>query len=516
MAKEPFTVEQLLQLSAFQGATIIAGIEGLKNEIYYVDSMEIPDLTGWLRPNELIISTGYSFRHEPYLLCRLLDEMHRVKGAAIAIKTKRFLQEIPEEALRKSDRYRIPLIDIPAEIPSIDLTHSVMENILNRQVTVMKGVQEVSQQFTQLVLNRRTPELVVLLGQLLHCDVAVLNLDRDVESSTPRFLPESIKERRSIQVNNRVVGYLAVTRTIEEQDRYAQMCLEQAVTVLAIEYTIRQSLQLQREREQESFLVELLSGTAGQEELLRHRARQVGMPHGARRYVVMLELAEEELPPQQKEERLLKLLEEINRGENQSRKGVLIHEKIAIICSTSTQDVAEQREEAVGDLEELTGWGGEKEGASWRCGIGCLRERLEDLPDSYREAKRALRIGRLMRPGQPVVHFEDILVEDLLEEAADHPSLASMSRMFIEPLVAYDREYGTELLTTLASFLRSGGQTKKVGEELFIHRNSVLYRLERVEEVLGVDLHDAETRFRLDLAMRAWKLRELAEDTDRL
>ncbi|QQE76725.1 PucR family transcriptional regulator ligand-binding domain-containing protein [Brevibacillus composti] len=134
----------------------MAGIEGLKNEIYYVDSMEIPDLTGWLRPNELIISTGYSFRHEPYLLCRLLDEMHRVKGAAIAIKTKRFLQEIPEEALRKSDRYRIPLIDIPAEIPSIDLTHSVMENILNRQVTVMKGVQEVSQQFTQLVLNRRS------------------------------------------------------------------------------------------------------------------------------------------------------------------------------------------------------------------------------------------------------------------------------------------------------------------------------------------------------------------------
>ncbi|MEJ8544306.1 PucR family transcriptional regulator [Brevibacillus borstelensis] len=517
MAKDPFTVEQLMQLPAFQGAKIIAGIEGLKNEIYYVDSMEIPDLTGWLRPHELIITTGYALREEPFQLSRLLEEMHRVGGAAVAIKTKRFLQEIPAEALRKSDLYRIPLIDIPAEIPYIDLTHSVMESILNRQVAVMRNVQEVSQQFTQLVLNRRTSELVVMIGQLLDCEAAVLNQQGEVESSTAHFIQEQIAETRSIHVNNGVVGYLAISRNVAEEDRFAQHCLDQAVTVLGIEFTIRQSLQIQREREQESFLVELLSGTAGEEELLRHRAKQVGIPHGGYLYVMVLKPAETGKANPQKEEALLALLEEINQGDKSARKGVLINDQIAVICYTDKQGVSEQRAEAVRYLQELSGWGSGKDGkGGWLCGIGYSRELLKELRYSYREAKRAMRIGGLVRFGQSVVHFEDILVEDLLKDTADHPSLATLSRMFIEPLATYDAEYGTELLTTLDSFLRTGGQTKKVGEELFIHRNSVLYRLERIQEILGVDLHDAETRFRLDLVMRVWKMRDLPANPEGL
>lgn len=517
MAKDPFTVEQLMQLPAFQGAKIMAGIEGLKNEIYYVDSMEIPDLTGWLRPNELIISTGYALRNEPYRLSRLLEEMHRVGGAAVAIKTKRFLQEIPEEALRKSDLYRIPLIDVPAETPYIDLTHSVMENILNRQVVVMRGMQEVNQQFTQLVLNRRTPELVVMVGQLLHCDVAVLNQQGEIESSTVHFTKELIAEKRSILVSNRVVGYLAITKKIEEDDRFGQQCLDQAVTVLAIEFTIRQSLQIQREREQESFLIELLSGTAGEEELLRHRAKQVGISHSGHLYVMVLKPSETGKANPRKEEALLRLLQEMNQGDQHARKGVLINDQIAVICYTDKQEISKQREEAVHYLQELAGWGaGKEERGGWICGIGCIREHMKDLRYSYREAKRAMRIGRLVRPGQSVIHFEDILVEDLLKDAAGHPSLTALSGMFIEPLAKYDAEYGTELLSTLDSFLRTGGQTKKVGEEMFIHRNSVLYRLERIQEILGVDLHDAETRFRLDLVMRVWKMRDLPANPEDL
>ncbi|USG65533.1 PucR family transcriptional regulator ligand-binding domain-containing protein [Brevibacillus ruminantium] len=517
MANDPLTVEQLMHLPAFQGAKIMAGIEGMKNEIYYVDSMEIPDLTGWLRPHELIITTGYALRDEPFLLSRLLEEMHRVGGSAIAIKTKRFLQEIPEEALRKSDLYRIPLIDIPAEIPYIDLTHSVMENILNRQLAVMRGVHEINQQFTHMVLNRRTPELVVLLGKLLHGEVAVLNTEGEVVNSTAHFTAERIADKRPIQVNNRAVGYVALTRIVDQQDRFGQMCLDQAVTVLAIEFTIRQSLQLQREREQESFLVELLSGTAGQEELLRYRAKQVGIPHVGQQYVMMIALSDPNLDQQKKEELLLTLLNKINQGEKPYRKGVLINDQLAVICATTQTDVAGQREEAKHYLENWIGGTMEQDVyKEWRCGLGCIHEKLEDLRLSYREAKRALQIGSLIHPAQSVVHFEDILVEDLLEQTRDHPSLVSLSRRFIVPLVAYDQEFGTELLATLESFLRTGGQTKKVGEELFIHRNSVLYRLERITEILGVNLHDAETRFRLDLVMRAWKLRGLASDAEGL
>jgi PucR family transcriptional regulator, purine catabolism regulatory protein len=508
MTTSPFTVEQLLQLPVFRQAKVLAGSGGLTNEIYYVDAMEIPDLTGWLRPNELIVTTGYSVRHEPFLLCRLLDEMHRVGGAAVAIKTKRFLQDVPADALRKSDAYRIPLIDIPAEIPSIDLTHSVMEVLVNRQAAVLREVQEVNQQFTNLVLNRRTTELVVLIGQLLHCEAAVLDQEGNVESSTSRFSEREIAEKRSVQVGSRVLGYLAISRRLEEQDRFAHMCLEQAVTILAIEFTIRQSLQLQREREQESFLVDLLSGTSGEEELLRYRAKQLGIPHGARQYVMVIRpCREEERQGETMDDLLHDLLKDIQAGEKTTRRGVLVGGEIAVLCTTAHRDVARQREEAVDYLRALTQSG--KRSADRKrlvCGVGGVRERLEEITESYREAQKALRIGSLVRPRERIVHFHDVLVEDLLQDATGHPSLAVLTQTLIEPLAAYDREYGTELLPTLESFLRTGGQTKRVGEELYIHRNSVLYRLERIRDILGVDLNDAETRLRLDLAMRAWKM----------
>lgn len=109
MENTPFTVERLLQLPVFRGAEIMAGHEGISKEIYYISSVEMPDLTGFLRPNELIITTGYAFRHEPMLLCRLLDEMHRIGSSAIGIKTRRVIQEVPPEALYKSNLYGIPL-----------------------------------------------------------------------------------------------------------------------------------------------------------------------------------------------------------------------------------------------------------------------------------------------------------------------------------------------------------------------------------------------------------------------
>lgn len=87
--------------------------------------------------------------------------------------------------------------------------------------------------------------------------------------------------------------------------------------------------------------------------------------------------------------------------------------------------------------------------------------------------------------------------------------LNALTSMLIEPIVVYDKEYGTELLATLSAFLRTGGNTKRVAEELFIHRNSVLYRLDRVSEIIQNDLNDPEVRFRLDVAMRVWKTKDI-------
>ena len=511
MENPPFTVERLLQLPVFRGAKVMAGHAGINKEIFYMTSMEMPDLTGFLRPNELIITTGYSVRDEPALISRLLDEMHQTGCSAIGIKTRKVIQEIPQEALYKSELYGIPLFDIPLENSFIDMTHAVIDQILNRQAFMLREVREVNQQFTNLVLNRRTTELVVLIGHLLACETAVLKENGEIESCTSRFQDTEIKEKRVVQVGSRVMGYLAITRELKEQDRFEQMCLDHAVTVLAIEFTIRQSQQLQREREQESFMVELFSGSSHQEDLLRYRAKQLGMSLRTFHYVIVVRITNKSGLDKSKQEEqytLLynQLLQKVNKPGVNTRKGVIINDSMIVLCSSVHGEVEKQREDAEALLKELLSH--EKElpaDLQLIAGIGGARQMLVEVPASSMEAHRALSIGQHTLPKQKIIHFHEILVEDLLLDAAGHPVLTMLTSILIEPLVNYDKEYGTELVATLSAFLRSGGNTKRVAEELFIHRNSVLYRLERIGEILQMDVNDPEVRFRLDVAMRVWK-----------
>ncbi|NEW07402.1 PucR family transcriptional regulator [Paenibacillus sp. SYP-B3998] len=512
MENTPFTVTSLLQIPLFRGAEVIGGKNGLSNEILYVDNMEMPDLTGWLRPNELILTTGYSFRHEPSMLGRLLDEMHRVGGSAVGIKTKRFLHEVPSEAVQKSNLYNIPLFDIPLDIPFMDMTHSIMDHILQRQAYMLREVQEVNQQFTNMVLNRHFAELVVLIGKLLVCEVAVLNRDGDMESSTSSFHPKNTVETREVRVGNRIWGSLAITRELADSEHFERMCLEHAVMVLGIEFTIRQSQQLHRTREQELFLVELLSGTRQQENLLHYRAQQLGMPSGKYLYVIAIEaFGSMEITSEEATRLYTSLTDTINQHGNHARQAVAINGCLLILCTTNSEEQSSLQRVIESYVKELNQQAEELVAdVTLKCGVGATRERWVDLHASCVEAQKALALGGQSLPKRTVVHFHDIWVEHFLLDVSDHPVLAQLYQELIEPLARYDLEAGTNLLSTLESFLRMGN-TKQVAEEMFIHRNSVLYRLERVTEILQTNIHDAETRFRLDLAIRYGKARQMKQ-----
>ena len=71
-------------------------------------------------------------------------------------------------------------------------------------------------------------------------------------------------------------------------------------------------------------------------------------------------------------------------------------------------------------------------------------------------------------------------------------------------------ERGSELVPTLEAFLATLGAPLATAERLHVHRNTLLYRLTRIEAVAGVDLRDPETRLTLHLALRIGQARQIA------
>ena len=84
-------------------------------------------------------------------------------------------------------------------------------------------------------------------------------------------------------------------------------------------------------------------------------------------------------------------------------------------------------------------------------------------------------------------------------ESLPGPGLVGMSRRLLAPLMS---DGGTSLRETLEAYLRYSGNTRETCRELFIHRNTLTYRLRKIEELLHVDLEDGEVRATCLLALK--------------
>lgn len=92
---------------------------------------------------------------------------------------------------------------------------------------------------------------------------------------------------------------------------------------------------------------------------------------------------------------------------------------------------------------------------------------------------------------------------DLIEQAVASDSLRADAEALLWPLTAYDHEHNGDLLRTLGVYLATGCNASRAAETLFLHRNGLLYRLNRIEQLLDVSLGDTEVTLGLDLALRA-------------
>jgi purine catabolism regulator len=140
-------------------------------------------------------------------------------------------------------------------------------------------------------------------------------------------------------------------------------------------------------------------------------------------------------------------------------------------------------------------------------GIGRVAKTIQNLPQSFREAQRALEIGRQLF-GEGQVHaFAQLGVYRLLFHLDGQQELSVFYQEMLGPLLQHDNQHeGNSYIKTLEAFFRYNGNLSEVARTTNFHRNSLIYRLKRIEELLGRSLEDAETRLSLQIALKIHNL----------
>jgi sugar diacid utilization regulator len=132
-----------------------------------------------------------------------------------------------------------------------------------------------------------------------------------------------------------------------------------------------------------------------------------------------------------------------------------------------------------------------------------------DLHRAANEALLAANVGEPVEGGlTTLLSFEDTGAYRLLLPAMseDRSELQRFYSDTVAPVLAYDEQYGTELVRTLETFLDNDSSMAATHKELYTHRHTIRYRLERVKELTGLDVGSTEGRERLGLGLKAMRV----------
>ena len=128
----------------------------------------------------------------------------------------------------------------------------------------------------------------------------------------------------------------------------------------------------------------------------------------------------------------------------------------------------------------------------YKAGISCQFDNIEELPIFYRQAMMALKIGHVFSRKENISYYSQLLTYDILLTTDSKEPMRHFCRKELDKLIDHDKRFGSDYYNTFYTFLRCFGNKNLTAQQLFVHRNTLVYRLDKIVEILDIDLFDGE------------------------
>ncbi len=132
-----------------------------------------------------------------------------------------------------------------------------------------------------------------------------------------------------------------------------------------------------------------------------------------------------------------------------------------------------------------------------KMGVSSVVKDFMLLPEAYEQAHIALDFGRASDSMYWYYYFQDYMLDYMIDCASKEVPLQLLCSAALHELKKYDAKNNTELYHTLQVFLRRERNVLQTSKELFIHRSTLAYRLERIQKITGINLDDPKERLSL-------------------
>lgn len=308
--------------------------------------------------------------------------------------------------------------------------------------------------------------------------------------------------------DDQVAGYVSLLHDGDLTDDFDRLALQQCVPLLAREFARQQSNETTIETlpVQRDWITEWLTSPAADDALLTLRAQKDSYQPGLWYAAALFQWlpANDRTTGTFSAERMVKVV----RGELRQRRiqaPVGHYAERLVLFFPLEEPQQTQRLKQMIDLLHTQLAQAAPDGEI-TVGVGRPVQGLTALRDSFSEAERALTLPEQLWEEESVAFFGDLSLYELLLGVGDQRMLKRFCDHWLAPLREYDDQHHTDLLPTLAAYFANNGNMARTAHLLNIHRNTLVYRLGRITEIIQLDMDDSNVRLNLHLALKIQRM----------
>lgn len=532
-------ISDVLKMEEWKECRLVAGNKGVDREILYIDAMEVPDIIPWIKKNELMITTGYAMNRDEGVLLDIIKAMAKAGSSGIALKTK-FFGEITQKIKDLANELQVPVIEVPRDMAFINLANPLMKKVVNAQNQKLEFNKAMNEKFLEIQIEGGGfQEICAVLGEMLGCLILVADhrqmllgcypegegaerwlaknayedttiqkqLKEYVEKSKDEIVAASAGEweirAMGIYVKNKCNGFLYAVGLKGKFDEMSEIALRQAGVYLALEFSKKGLVEQTEYYQDNNFFFDLISGNIQTEEEAVKRARGLKWPSFS--YILVVgDIDEFEKVIRNKTEaevnifkdEIMQIHKDVLR---RHRQCFFVGNKSDSFHCLFTKDI--EKSEILKCMKEIQRQIYKNYGAWITIGVSTEIFSYHDFIMAYKKARTAITIGK-KRGKREICFIEDLRLEEAFFEMAKMDIFREFVDETLLELKMHDEKYGTPFLETLKTLAEHHGARKETAETLFLHRNTLAYRIRRIEQLTGADLNDPDVLFQVNLVMK--------------
>ena len=531
---------EVLALPRFSDLQLLSSHSNLTQPLESVEITETPDVADFIPKNVMILTTAMIYKDDQEKLKPFIDSLKQAECTALGIKVGRFLDEISPEIVAYASAVDLPLIKIPSTQPLGGLLHEIVGYLRDSKTEQMSVAFDIQKRFSTLLMQDvDATRFIAEFAKILNAPIILLSPWQQViahsnyfygnQKSAEFFIEQLSKdhfqqlaqekkifrlqdERQEniqvagfpIRVNDYFPYYLLVLSPEQIPYPISEFAIDQAILVLTFMLFKNQKIAESFEHLITDFLDRLLD--THQEALSKHQnwlelwknyrlinsdyyqlAIVYGVTKPENETHIRYQQAEGQLIFQWLKEQLPEILPDVAlfKLKNQN-KSILIFQSKKNDHLMILQNLAERLQQALP--------------ITIRFALGNAYENLEDLPNSYIEASSTLEASLHAQKPATVQLFHPKGLAGLFEKIGTEDVEYFCQQQLKE--LAYPTEPTLqELRKTLKVFLDFNCEITKTANALYLHRNTIKYRMNQCEKLLDTSIQEPETSLLLRVAL---------------